>query len=464
MNIDSVKHESAEYTAWMEDSELVRTLLKGTKGMKAAGVDYLPQHPFESAAAYAVRLENTALLNAFRKTVSFLGGQVFQRDIIFDDTVPEEFVELSKDIDTAGNNLNVFAKRVFNNGIGRGVSLIFIDSPVTEEGLTVADEREAGVRPYFKEIHPENLIGYQVDDDGFLTQVRIKEFVTTQVGKYAQGVKESVRVLMVGSWELYDIDGKGGETLVDSGSFNQDVLPLVAFIPGKEQGQLRGESPLIDLGELNLSHWRSTSAQTNILNVGRIPLLFGKMIDLDALPVGSSMINSNDEDADLRYVEITGAAIAAGQTDLTETEAKMALWGLQQLIPRTGAQTATEKNLTSAESNSALGTWATEFQDILNHAFRIMAGYTSQEFPADGLTCNKEYNFGVADPAELTAILKAQEQGVTSARGAFDEFRRRGTFTEHSTYDDVQADIEQEERDRTDELGDLAGTAFGSDE
>ena len=465
-NPDSVSFKTSAHNTWMDDSKLPRTLMGGTKAMKLASTDYLMKNPFESTDAYNNRLERSTLLNAYRKTAQFLGGQVFQSDIIFGDGVPEVFIEMSKKIDFAGNNINVFSKRSFVNGTAKGVTHFLVDSPSTDgEELTVEQEREQGIRPFLKEIRPEDVIGWRVSEDGRLAQIRIKETVTKDIGKYGSEEVNRIRVFNGdGTWELH-ILGEEGETVsTKTGTLSIEKMPIVSFIPGDETSVVTGETPLMDLAELNADHWRSSSDQTNILHVARVPILFGRKIDIEQMITSTSvMVTSDEEDSDMKYIEIVGASIAAGQTNLTETEAKMALYGLQQLIPRSGSMTATEKALTSAESNSSLGTWATEFEDILQQAFEIMGEYIGVIFPENGVSVNREYNFGIADPQELAMVLEAHDKGILSAQACFSEFRRRGTFDEHLKWDDMEADLEQEKRDNI-EMSQLAGSTFGEDD
>ena len=85
-----------------------------------------------------------------------------------------------------------------------------------------------------------------------------------------------------------------------------------------------------------------------------------------------------------------------------------------------------------------------------------------QTWPDNGLSVNKEYNFGVADPQELAQILSAHEQGVISAQGCFTEFRRRGVFDEHMTWEDMENDIEKEQQNDI-SMSDMAGSSFGDE-
>lgn len=464
---DNVDAHSPYYSAWMEESLLARSLMKGTKGMKAAGQRFLPQAQLETSISYSIRLENSVLVNAYRKTASQMSGQVFQTEAVFEEDVPEDFESISKKIDPLGNSLNVFAKRVFQHGLEKGVSHILVDAPVKEPGrtYTVAEEKAMNIRPYMKEVNPEDVIGWIVDEEGTLVQVRIKETVTRQVGKFGTKEVRRIRVLEQGAWFLYEQEDSKDFILTDEGTFSVNTLPLFTFIPGEEQTAMTGETPLQDLAELNLRHWRSLSDQINILHVGRVPFLFGRKVELTVLPSGvATMVTSDEEGSDIKYVEVTGAAIAAGQTDLTEIEAKMALWGLQQLIPRTGNQTATEKALSSGEANSSLGTWATEFEGTLQGAFELMGEYMNQVFPENGISLNKEYYFGAMSADEGNMLLKSVETGVMSAQGCFEEFKRRNIVDEHKTWEDNKDEMEEEIREDTTGVGGLAGQFFGGQE
>jgi hypothetical protein len=173
------------------------------------------------------------------------------------------------------------------------------------------------------------------------------------------------------------------------------------------------------------------------------------------------MLSSTEDEADLKFVEIQGASIAAGDNDLKGIENKMALYGLQQLIPRSGNMTATEKAITSGESQSSLGTWAVEFETALQVAFEIMEKMRGREFPAEGVKVNKEYNFGISNDSELAMLLKANEQGILSDQATFDEFRRRGIVDEHLLWDDIKDQVDDEARSTATGTN-LQGTLFGN--
>jgi hypothetical protein len=127
--------------------------------------------------------------------------------------------------------------------------------------------------------------------------------------------------------------------------------------------------------------------------------------------------------------------------------------------------TATEKALTSRETNSALGTWATEFEAFLQATFETFQKFRGQEFPEDGVSVNKEYNLGVVNAEEGNLLLSMKDKGVLSSRAAFDEFRRRGLVDEALDWTDIEAENEDAQRKATTGVfGTLAGGMFGNEQ
>jgi len=464
-NPDDVTAISHEIKSWLNFTKLARALMQGTPAMKLAGEEFLPRHPLESQISFNNRLTQTVLLPGYNKTVSFLAGQVFQTDLTFADDVPDEVIEWAERIDVKRNGINIFSKRFMMNGMGKGVSHIFIDVPKKPEGTySKKDEKDLGLRPYFKEINPEDILGTVEDENGKLILIRIAESVTEKIGRFGSKIVKRIRVIEPGKWELFEEQDDSSAKSIDNGTFSTNEIPIVTYIPGEEITQITGKPPMLDLAEINGSHWSSSSHQRNILSVARVPILFGKLIKLEKMPVGvATMVTSDSKDASMNYIEHTGAAIEAGRNDLKDLEAQMALYGLQQLIPRVGNMTATEKSITSQEASSSLSTWALNLQSVLQQAFEIACLLMDIDFPKKGVIVNTDFLFGVADYETLTLILKSHEQGVLSAEGCFEEIRRRGVFDEHRDWEEESEMIEIDKQKNAD-LMKLAGNVFGEED
>jgi len=447
---DSVDATHSSYEYWKAISDLPITLLGGTRAMKAAGKKYLPKDSLEKEANYKNRVSRSTLVNFFKKTISFLGGQVFSKDIVISDDAPGVINMIRNDVDLNGNTIDTFCKRHFEKGLGEGVCSIYVDTNNKDKSYTSkAEETEDGIRPYLRMISGNDIFAF-VDENGILLQVRIKETVQEKVGKFGVEVIEQIRVIEPGLWEIYRQDSKKKTwSIYEAGTTNLSYIPIVAFIPGEQLSILTGETPLIDLAELNLDHWQSKSDQTNILHVARVPMLFCKQVDLSTVESSvHSAICSDGPQAEIKWVEINGKSIEVGQKDLTEIEAKAALYGLQQLIPRSGNQTATEKAITSAESNSSLGCWVGIEEMCIRRAMEMVCDYegVKEQFDYSMISLNKDFTAGIIDAETITLYIGMVEKGILSAQSAFNEIKKKGLLSEELDWIDILAEMENEKQ------------------
>ena len=115
----------------------------------------------------------------------------------------------------------------------------------------------------------------------------------------------------------------------------------VAPVYLNQTGFMCGSPPLMDLADLNITHWQSSSDQRNILHVARVPILFASGVaeDIELVVGANAFMRASDPQARLEYVEHSGAAITSGKDDLKVLEFQMQAMGLQ-LLQAEPAQTA----------------------------------------------------------------------------------------------------------------------------
>jgi hypothetical protein len=197
---------------------------------------------------------------------------------------------------------------------------------------------------------------------------------------------------------------------------------------------MQAKPPLAALAEVNVAHWQSASDQRNILTIARVPILFGAgFTDDSTIEVGaSSMIRTSDVNAKLSFVEHTGAAIGAGQTDLDRLELQMQSLGLQILVPQPGSKTATGEIRDNVRENSSLAAMARGLQDGLEQAFGFMAQFLNVAVDGDkaggSLIVNQDFGTsGIGDVQYLTAAVIA---GKLDDATYLDELRRRGVLSD----------------------------------
>lgn len=473
-----VNTPSKEYQALAAAWELPRTLMGGTKAMRLAGVKYLPKEQAESDDAYSARLKRTTLFNAFRKTVRDMTGKVFSKQIALGKDVPILIKDYAENIDLAGRHLNVFARDVFFDAMQPGIAFILTEMPeqVTEGSgrngeVTKADEIAAGRRPYLIHVKAEDIIGWQsatIDGQVTLTQVRILEQVSIPDGDWGETCIQQVRVLYPGRWQIWREvttgPNKGKWMMYRSGTTSLSRIPLAPVYLNRI-GFMAGAPPLEDLADLNVAHWQSQSDQRNILHVARVPILamFGFGED-DTVEIGASRaVRTTSSDADMKYVEHTGAAMGAGDKDIANLEFQMQTQGLQLLIPQPGGKTATGEVHDDIKENSQLAMMANALGDAIEMSFGFMAEFMNAKADGDkaggSVTVNTDFGITAAAAVDVPNIIAAVNAGLLDKETGIEELKRRGFLMESVVAATVLARIDEQAPElNTNNPMDLGGT------
>ena len=432
-----------------ENYPLITALLGGTTAMRKAAKSYLPQWPNEAGDAYKNRLETATLFPAFGRTCEVLTGKPFSKPITIGEDVPTRIAEWCDDIDLQGHNLHAFAAAVCFHAISHGLSGILVDFPTAEGLRTKADEAAAGVRPYFVHIHAPSILGWRAERQNgvqTLTQFRFLEVVSVPDGAFGEKEIEQVRVLYPGSWQVWresetaDAAGKKEWILHSEGVTTLQKIPFVP-VYGRRTGFMQAVPPLVELAHMNVEHWQSKSDQQTILHIARIPILFAKMLGDAAITVGaSSAVKSEEPDADLKYVEHSGAAIEAGSKELATLEDRMRQVGAELLVIKPGNMTVAHTVADNEAGMCTLQRITQDEEDALDAALQLAADWVKE--PAGGHV--EIFNdFGVASLAEasLELLRDMNVDGTFSDESLFAEAQRRGVISPERKWEDEKVRI-----------------------
>jgi hypothetical protein len=415
-----------------QDWALVDALMGGTRAMRAAKQAYLPQWPAEDGESYKARLATSTLFPAYQRTVSVLTGKPFSKPITIGDDVPPRVAEMLPDVDLEGRNLDVFAAEVCEDALARGFCGILVDCPPNPGARTVAEEQQAGIRPYLVHIKAGAILGWKSEVVGGqrkLTQLRLLETVEVEDGPFATKAIEQVRVLTPGAWQTYRAKateaGKIEWVLFGEGV---STLPEIPFIPvyGRRAGFMVGTPPMLELAHANVEHWQSKSDQQTILHVARVPLLFAKGLAGTTITVGAgSFVSTDGEHADLKYVEHSGAAIEAGRLSLLDLEDRMRQAGAELLVIKPGNITEVQTVADNEQGMCDLQRIVQVLEDCIDQALALMARWVG--LPTGG-TVEIYRDFGAATLAEASAELLAgmEARGGLSRETLYAELKRRG--------------------------------------
>jgi hypothetical protein len=448
----------------------------GTKAMRAMGNVYLPKEEAEESDAFNSRLARSFLLNAFRRTVQKLAGEVFSKAIDIPEKLPEDIRGWLKDVDLSENDITEFSKQMFQDGIIDGIVHVLIDLPEIEtklddngkvvfldvaegetEGvwrmLTLETMKAKGWRPYWIQITAKNLIGWRwekINGEKVLSQIRVAEITEEADGKYGVKEVERIRVINKDTWEVWifkENEKHQKEWILETqGTHNRGYIPLVSWIIGESMSEMTATPPLSDLADLNLAHWQSASDQRNILHYARMITYFGKLLGIEpgaknqnqkAIMGANVLIHATDESADLKVVEHSGKAIEAGRNDLKDLEVQMSKYGLGLIMgTKSGTQTATEKAIDTAESDSTLKSWAISYQFFMNRCIAMSAKMAGIEDELEQVKVNTDFKSFLRS-MEITALCEAFVDGLLPRELVIEELQRRGVIKEDIDFVDI---------------------------
>lgn len=454
---------------------LISTLLGGTEAMRGAGEAYLPMHPEETTKGYQQRIGGAVLLNMVQQTLDNLSGKPFKDPIKPNEDVPEGLATtMFDDVDLQGNNLHVFSRQWFEEGLAKAFAHVLIDMPrpaPREDGQprTLDDDRKQGVRPYWVMICPENVLFARaeiIDGVEVLQHIRIMEYYTEQDG-FAEVCKQRIRVLEPGLVQIWVPKKKGKDkeewALEDEWQTGLDYIPLVTFYAARE-GFMEGKPPLMDLAQLNVTHWQSTADQRHILTVARFPILAcsGASADeSDRVVVGPNQILYNsDPNGKFYYVEHAGTAIEAGMKDLEMLERQMSGYGAEFLKKKPGNETATGRALDSAEATSDLSSMAGVFEDAIAQCLDITADWMRLGSSGGTVEVLKEYEVAEENASAIEFIKYLREKNDLSRKAIIEQAKLMGILPEDF---DEEADWEQIKQEIEDRTGLLAESGLDLD-
>lgn len=461
---------SIAYDAMLPKWHKIQTVLNGTASMRAAKTAFLPQHPMEENEAYEERLRSSVLLNLTEITQNSWVGRPFSDPMKFED-VPPAMEELFRDIDLTGNDIHVFCRRWFADGLAKGFSHAYIDFPrVDTEGRTLADDMAENVRPYWVHIQPEDIFfadAETIDGKEVLREIRIMEHIKERDG-FAEVITPQIRRVFIAKMNTEDGDivdvsmvelyrpkkrRKGAKVqweLYESYSFDLPVIPLVTFYADRKEFMM-AKPPLEDLADLNIAHWQSSSDQRGVLTVARFPLLAASGVSEDVVIGPRKLLSSDDKDAKFYYVEHTGRAIEAGRKDLEALESQMAEYGAEFLKKRPGGMTATARALDSAEATSPLQDMTIRFTHAVREALELMAMWMNMELPDDAKAIlATDFGPEEATQPQLTTLLAARKNRDISREAFLQELIRLGLIREDF---DIEEDAEKIEQEIMDAFG-----------
>lgn len=459
---------SKEYDAQIGFWNKVEAILGGEETIKAGKETYLPKLPDEEQENYNYRLASAPFTNIYGDISQNLASKPFAKDLAMKEGTPQQYLKLAENIDGQGNNLHVFAQQTFKAGIDKGIDWIFVDyskaKPRSDgKPLTLQDERDQGLRPYWVHVPAERMIAVYSDFVGGQEVIHHARFLETGVQRngFEEVCIERVRVLTrdriaddldntlgygPARWELWEqktgTDGKSTWEIVGEGPITIGVIPLVPFVPkGRRTGSWIVSAPLRDIANMQISEYRQEANLEWVRIMTCFPMLsITGVSDKDSngnpikVRVGPSQVliippNQNGTGAagEATYVEPTTASIKEAREQLEMARKEMRDLGMQPLA-EANLTVVTTANV-SKKASSAVQAWAFIFKDAIEQAWKFTAMWLKDNSFEPEIEIYTDFAVDLQEGKELDALDKARARKDISREAYIDELKRRGVLS-----------------------------------
>lgn len=185
--IDRLRTTNEVYKLYAPEMDLYLGAFEG--GPDFATEKNIFKHIRENLEDYKDRVARVHYMNYCEPLVSFFTNFIFSETIDRNGGSNKDWYNsFAADVNRKGDNIDDFMRTVSDDQQIFGMDYILVDSPVMPSGsteLSVADEEEQGIRPYWVNIRPNEIVDWVVDDfDNFIYVKRLQMLNTvTDVGE-----------------------------------------------------------------------------------------------------------------------------------------------------------------------------------------------------------------------------------------------------------------------------------------
>jgi hypothetical protein len=408
----------------MPDWETMAAVTRGTKYLRDLHETYLPQEPREDDEAYETRIERSVLSPYTSRLIETAAGAILRKPIHIEGD--DYWLELSDNIDGLGSNINEYARRALVSSLTYGHSAILIDYPAASGALNLAEERALGRRPYFIHIDAPQIWGWRqatTMPGSPLTQVRIHEYTTRPLNEFGEEQIEQMRVIYPGRYDLYTL-GQDVVEFSETGDYSLDEIPVVPIYSNR-RGMLRSLPPLLDIANLNLTHYQRQADLIHALHIAAMPTLVLEGWDdtTGTATMGVNYAIAMQPGNKAYYVQADATSFNAQMEELKSLEGQMSSLGVTKLFgQKFVAESAEAKRIDQAQSNSVLSIISQELESALNQAFAFASRYVGIEPPT--VRIDRDFDYYRLIGQDVSVIAQLNENGKISNETMLEILRR----------------------------------------
>lgn len=448
-----------EYSKYQTRWKRCRDAREGEDAVKMAGTAYLPRLALQSDDEYLAYVARGRFFNATSRTITGHTGLVFRKPVVID--ASEQADPLVNNIDRSGSTVGAYVKQVIEQVLEVGRAGTLLDYTRTEG--TYPEKEPRTERPYWTMYKTEDIINWEYQD-GVLTYVLLREHLSRRSEFYAT----HKRVLRYRELFL-DEDGKYTQKIyIEGAATDQPLNELYTVVPTIDGAPFEvipfvfhqpdfsdhvPNPPLIDLVNLNMSHYRLEADHHHALHYVALPTPWYVGIDPTdpnaPKTIGPQKIwGTANKDAKFGMLEFTGAGIGAIQNELQKMEDQMAMLGARLLINENiGEATATATRVRSISETADLAAIVFVLETQVNYLLGLTQLWAelNEEITA---TINRQFLPPELDAQMILALVKSWQEGAYDYDTLVRNLQKGEIVDPNVEPEELEESVEEENQER----------------
>lgn len=462
----------SDYFEYSGQWKKIRDVIEGEDRIKEQGTNYLPKLSGQTEADYNAYKQRALLYNATGRSVEAFVGMIFRKPVNIE--LPDAVEERRENISLENESVNEVLKRIAREAVTVGRGGILVDYPTVETGKLrrIADVNRSEINPYMALYDTEDIINWKVDYNNGNTTLRSvmleEKYYEDDSGDFPSGTeKTQYRKLIINEDGYYeqqvlreggDDDGTSVIAAYEPVMNGSRMTEIPFYFYGVTDNTPTPEKPaILDLVNLNLSHYRSSADYEHGLHWTALPTLVitgATQEELGNVCIGpEGGIVLENEDASAEMLEFQGKGLDQIESALDRKEGMMADLGARLIMdvenPTDAAETV---QLKQQGQNSVLGNISDTIARAYESALKMLAEWQGAEPDDVSVTINKNFTPWKIDSKMVQVLMAALQQNRITQDTFIRNLQRGEIVREEETIEDYKMELERQSLDFPGEL------------
>ena len=439
-----------------------RDAVRGSVAIKEKKHVYLPvpdpqtidERLGTSTLRYRQYIKRAVFTNYTGRTKNALVGAAFRKKPTMELPAALQYLEVNATGD--GLSLEQLAKDELANILETGRSLLLVDYPQADEGLSLEDINRLNLKASIVPYTAEQICNWRtqaVNGRKLLSQIVLAEKYNVDDDEFGHEVETQYRVLRLRP------DGYTQQIYRDEMPVTEETYPTKAdgsrwmtipavFVGSKNNDSTIDDAPLADISEVNIAHYRNSADYEESCFITGQPTLFvtsslsydqWEEANPDGIKLGSRAGHMLGESGSATLLQPNANNLVLEA--MKAKESQMVAIGARIITDRGGNETAEGARIRFASENSVLGDIVGNLSSALQQCV-IWCGEFMGASDDAKIEINREFYDKSVDPQLIMSMVQLMDRQIISNQDIFDRLKAAGIIEGTRTLEDVQDELE----------------------